>query len=151
MAIDVNTKIEINRPIETVAQYAFEPNNDPLWIGGITEAHLRTERPIRKGTKVQRLAKFMGKTIDYTLEVTEFQENHLMEMQTVQGPFPMVVTYQFDKFGDNKTFAQIRVQGSPKGFYAWGDFLMTPMVRRNITRDIKKLKAILESQESSKP
>lgn len=151
MAIDVITKIEINRPVTAVAQYAFEPNNDPLWIGGITQAELCTERPIGKGTLVRRLAKFMGKTIDYTLEVTEFQENHLMEMQTVQGPFPMVVTYQFDKFGEDKTFAQIRVQGSPKGFYAWGDFLMAPMVRRNITQDIKRLKTILESQKTSIP
>lgn len=86
--------------------------------------------------------------IDYVLEVTEFQENHLMEMQTVTGPFSMVVTYQFDPFGAEKTFAQIRVQGSPKGFYALGDFIMAPMVRRNITKDIKRLKAILEKEIS---
>jgi hypothetical protein len=146
MAIDVITKIEINRPVAAVAQYAFEPTNDPLWIGGIKEANLLTERPISKGTQVRRLAKFMGKTMDYILEVTEYHENHLMEMQTVKGPFPMVITYQFDPFGETKTFAQIRVQGSPKGFYALWDFIMAPIVRHNIINDIKQLKMILEKE-----
>lgn len=145
MAIDVNTQLEIKRPVAAVAQYAFEPGNDPLWIGGVTQAELLTGRPIGKGTQVRRVATFLGKTIDYTLEVTEFQDNHLMEMQTAKGPFPMVVTYQFDPFGEGKTFAQIRVQGSPKGFYGLGNFLIAPMVRRNITKDIKRLKAILET------
>lgn len=50
MAIDVITKLEINRPVALVAQYAFEPTNDPLWIGGIIQAKLLTERPVDKGT-----------------------------------------------------------------------------------------------------
>ena len=89
MAIDVSAKTEINLQQQTVAAFAFEPSNDPHWIGGITEAKLLTPQPIGKGTQVKRLAKFMGKEIDYILEVIEFEKDRLMVMETVKGPFPM--------------------------------------------------------------
>src|SRR5438093_2445224 len=111
MAINVSTKIAIDLPAKEVANYAFEPSNDPVWIGGISKANLLTERPVGKGTRVLRLAKFMGKTIDYILEVIEFEEDHLMVMKSIKSPFPMVVTYQFDKINENKTLALIRVEG----------------------------------------
>jgi hypothetical protein len=87
----------------------------------------------------------MGKEIDYILEVIEFEKDRLMVMETVKGPFPMKVTYQFDAISLNKTFAQVRVQGSSKGFYKLADFLMAPMVKKNIAKDIKRLKNILEN------
>lgn len=140
MALDVLVKTEIDRPRKEVATFAFEPDNDPLWIGGIKEAHLLTKRPVGLGTKVQRLAKFMGKTIDYVLEVIAFEEERLMVMKSVKSPFPMKVTYRFDDLENNKTLAQVRVEGSSKGFYKIADFLMAPMVRRNLKQDLERLK-----------
>src|SRR5215213_589828 len=140
MAIDVLVKTEIDRPRKEVATYAFDPDNDPLWIGGIKEAHLLTRRPVGLGTRVQRLAKFMGKTIDYVLEVTDFETDRLMVMKSLKSPFPMKVTYRFDDLDNNKTLAQIRVEGSSKGFYKLTDFLMAPMVRRNLKQDLERLK-----------
>ncbi|HXL56318.1 MAG TPA: hypothetical protein VN958_08685 [Chitinophagaceae bacterium] len=40
--------------------------------------------------------------------------------------------------------AQIRVDGSVKGFYKLFDFMMAAMVKKNITADFKRLKNILE-------
>jgi hypothetical protein len=144
MAIDVTAVTDIDRPTDAVAAYAFEPANDPTWIGGISEATLLTPRPIAHGTRVQRLATFLGRTIDYVLEVTSFEPARTMVMESVKGPFPMRVTYRFEPAGAARTRASIRVEGTASRHYRIADWLMAPMVRRNIRGDLKRLKTILE-------
>ncbi len=144
MPLKVNARLEINRAIENVSAYVFEPLNDPVWIGGIKEAQLLTERPIGKGSRVHRLAKFMGKTIDYILEVTVFEPNRLLKMKSVKSPFPMEVTYCFENNNHGGTFVQINVEGTSKNFFKIADFLIAPMIQRNLKKDLERLKNICE-------
>ena|GEM_PF-3349539 len=70
MALDVTAHMEIKRDsCKAVAAYAFEPTNDPIWIGGISYAKLLTLQPIGTGTHVQRRATFLDRTIEYVLEL----------------------------------------------------------------------------------
>ncbi|MDN5201040.1 hypothetical protein QQ008_06700 [Fulvivirgaceae bacterium BMA10] len=142
--MQVIEEIEINKNCHEVAHYAMEPNNDPIWISGISKVELLTERPIGIGTQVQRIAHFLGKQIDYILEVIEFRENELMVMKSIKSPFPMKVTYQFNNLGD-KTQAQITIEGDSKGFYKIANFLMKPKVSSSLKNDLKNLKEIMES------
>jgi hypothetical protein len=146
MAVDVIAAIDVERKAETVAAYAFEPTNDPTWIGGISQADLLTGRPIGTGTRVRRLAKFLGRSIDYVLEVRAFETDRLMVMESVKGPFPMKVTYQLESRGPDLTGISVRVQGSAKSFYGLADILMAPMVRMNVRRDLRRLKEQLEKR-----
>jgi hypothetical protein len=146
MTLDVTAQTEIKRDSKAVAAYAFEPTNDPMWIGGISQAKLLTHPPISVGTQVQRRAKFMGRTIDYVLEVRTLEPDHLMVMGSIKSPFPMHVTYQFDALDPGTTRATIRVQGTARTFYGLADFLMAPMVKRNLQQDLRRLKATLERE-----
>jgi len=146
MAIDVSVETEIARPAPAVAAYMFEPSNDPKWIGGISSAELLTPRPVGKGTQVRRLAGFMGKTIDYILEVDDFVPDQLMLMRSVKSPFPMVVTYRIEKISEERARVSIRIEGNAKGFYGFlSGLFMKPMVRRNVNGDLQRMKKILES------
>jgi len=146
MSLDVTAHMEIHRDSKAVAAYAFEPTNDPIWIGGISQAKLLTQRPIGTGTQVQRRAKFLGGTIDYVLEVWSFEPEHLMVMESIKSPFPMHVTYQFDALDTDTTRATIRVQGTARTFYGLADVLMAPMVKRNLHNDLRRLKAHMEKE-----
>jgi hypothetical protein len=146
MPLDVTAQTEIKRDSNAVAAYAFEPTNDPIWIGGISQAKLLTQQPIDVGTQVQRKAKFMERIIDYVLEVRTLEPDHLMVMESIKSPFPMHVTYQFDALDTGNTMATIRVQGTARSFYGLADFLMAPMVKRNLQKDLRRLKAKMESE-----
>ena len=146
MALDVTAQTEIKRDSKAVAAYAFEPTNDRIWIGGISQAKLLTQPPISVGTQVQRRAKFMGRTIDYVLEVRTLEPDHLMVMESIKSPFPMHVTYQFDTLDPGTTRATIRVQGTARTIYGLADFLMAPMVKRNLQQDLRRLKATMERE-----
>ena len=145
MPIDVTTQTVIRRPVAEVAGYAMNPERERDWIAGLKESKKITQGPVGKGTQVERVAYFMGKRVDYILEVADYQPSRLMDMQSVKAPFPMRVTYAFEQASDG-TSASIRVRGGMTGIIAWLTRpVISMMVRRNITKDIKRLKANLES------
>ena len=145
MSIDVTAETVIGRPRGEVAGYAMEPDNDPTWIGGIVEAQRLTEGPIGEGTRVARVAKFLGKRIKYVNEVVEYDAQGLLVMRSVSGPFPMQIRYEFEERGAGGTLARIRVQGEGKRFFRVWDPLLARMVKRSVSKDLKRLKRLMES------
>ena len=146
MTLDVTTDLVIERPREDVAGYVIDPAHDPVWIGGIREAEMLTPQPVAVGTRVRRIASFLGRKFEYVLEVARLEPNAEVVMRSVQGPFPMTVTYGFDDAGDG-TRMSIRVQGGGRGFYRVAGPVMASAVRRNIAGDLKRLKALLEGRD----
>ena len=143
MAIDITAEVTIDRKREDVAWFAMDPENDPVWIGGIVEAKMVTEPPFGKGTRVARVAKFMGRRMEYTPEVTRYEPGKLLEMST-DVPFEMTIRYEFEDAGDG-TLARVRVQGEGAGFYRLAAPLLARVVKRNVSSDLRTLKRLLES------
>jgi hypothetical protein len=125
----------------------MNPHNDPAWIGGIREVRVLTPPPVAAGTRVARVAKFLGRSFEYVLEVADFQPGALLGMRSVSGPFPMRVTYRFDDAAEG-TRVQIRVQGDAGKHYWFAAPLMTFMVKRNVARDLRTLRSKLENAGS---
>ena len=93
-----------------MSAYAMNPDNDPVWITGIVEAKMLTDPPLAQGTQVERIATFLGKRIEYVLEVAELNPQSRMAMRSIKGPFPMEVDYEFEDAAEG-TVARIRVRG----------------------------------------
>ena len=142
-AIDVTASTTIAAPRDEVARYVMDHRNDPIWIGGISESELMGERPLVEGSRVRRVASFMGKRIEYVNEVVLLEPGTTLEMRSVKSPFPMVVTYAFEE-GEGGTRTSVRVQGDPSALYRLAGSLMSRKVRKNVQADLDRLKAILE-------
>ena len=146
MAVDVTAQREIARPREEVATFATDPANDSTWIVGISEAEMLTEPPVAVGTRVRRVASFLGRRIDYVMEVDRFDPGRRIVMRSIVSPFPMRVTYEFED-APAGTRARIRVEGSAGGFYRMAGPLLAAGIRRGITRDLETLRSLLESND----
>lgn len=142
MTIDVRETLTIDVAQRRVASYVSDPANDPAWIGGIKNVQWLTTPPLQVGSRVQRLAKFMGRSIDYVLEVAALDPDKVV-MKSVKAPFPMVVTYSFEDRGD-ATVAGVRVQGGSGALFKIAGPLMAAQVRRNLRADLRRLKERLE-------
>jgi uncharacterized protein YndB with AHSA1/START domain len=142
--IDVTAESTIARRREDVAAFAMEAENDTRWIGGISSARRLTEGPTAVGTRVERVAHFLGRRVEYVMEVVELVPSELIVMRSIRSPFPMRVTYSFED-EDASTVARVRVEGGPEGFYRMAGGLMAPAVKRNIQSDVKRLKQIMEA------
>ena len=143
MAINVTAGVHIARSRDDVAAYVVNPENDAAWIGGIRSARMLTEPPVGVGTRVARVASFMGKRIEYTPEVVTYEQDSLLAMKT-DKTFDMSISYEFEDSGDG-TIAGIRIQGAGSAFFELAAPLLGPTVKRSIKSDLSNLKAILEA------
>jgi uncharacterized membrane protein len=143
VAIDTRAVIAVACPRERVAAYLRDPGNDPHWIGGLRSARLVTDPPVGVGSRVERVASFLGRRVEYVNEVTELTGTRLA-MRSVRSPFPMRVTYGFEDAGGDTTEVSVRVEGDASRLYRLADPVMAVLVRRSVRRDLRNLKRLLE-------
>lgn len=96
MPLHVVSAIAIAVPRERVSAYACNPRNDMRWITTFARVEAPDELPLRQGARVSRVARFLGRDIEYILEVERHDPGHCLAMRSVKGPFAMHVTYEFD-------------------------------------------------------
>ena len=145
MSVDVLVETTIARPPAEVAAYAGEPGNAPEWYANIASVEWRTEPPVTIGSEMDFVARFLGRTLTYTYRVTELVPGERLTMETAQGPFPMRTTYTWEAAGEG-TRMTLRNTGSPSGFSRVAAPVMEAAMRRATTKDLARLKAILERQ-----
>jgi uncharacterized protein YndB with AHSA1/START domain len=137
MGVDVTAEVSIHRDPEAVWDLMTDAHREPEWIGGLKTARLQGDPPLRVGSRVERVAGFLGRRIEYVNEVVELDPPRTLDMRSVVAPFPMRITYTLERAGDATTVRN-HVRGG-------GMRLMAPMVKRNIQRDLRNLKRLLET------
>ena len=116
MSVYVLTEIVIGRPAGAVAAYAADPSNAPAWYQNITSVTWETSPPLQAGSKLTFTARFLGRRLAYTYEVTDFTPAERLIMRTSQGPFPMETTYTWQPAEAGSTRMTLRNRGEPAGF-----------------------------------
>jgi uncharacterized protein YndB with AHSA1/START domain len=137
MSVDITARVHIDREPAAVAAYMTDPAHDPEWIGGLREAELLGDPPIAVGSRVRRVAHFLGRRVEYVNEVLALDDTQL-DMRSVKAPFPMRITYLFAPSAQGGTDVSNHVRGG-------GPRLFNPLVRRNVQRDLERLRDLLES------
>jgi Polyketide cyclase / dehydrase and lipid transport len=142
--VDVTTAIDIARPREAVAGYAADPDHAPDWYANIDRVIWETEKPLTIGTRLGFVARFLGRTLSYSYEVTEFVADELLIMATTEGPFAMETTYSWSDLPGQWTHMTLRNRGTPHGFAGLTAPLMTAAMQRANRKDLVALKTLLE-------
>lgn len=149
MAIDVTASLDIDAPPEVVAAVQFDASRDPEWIGGVDRVELVTAPPIAQGSQVLRLGGFMGRPIEWLMQVEAFEPSRHVGMHALRSPFPMDVDYRLEPLdAGRRTRASIRIRGDAQGMYgAMPGPLMGFMVRRSVQGDLKRLKRLVDGDK----
>jgi len=145
MSVDVQTEIVIDRPVEVVASYAADPSNAPEWYVNIESVDWETPPPVRAGSRLRFVARFLGRRLEYTYEIADLVPGERLVMRTAQGPFPMETTYIWSAASPDATRMTLRNRGEPSGFSKVAAPIMAGMMRKANTKDLKRLKSILEA------
>ena len=143
MGVDVRPEVLVRRPRAKVAAFMFDPANDLRWTGGITSSRPAQPGPLVAGAKVERTARFLGRTFTYGYVVTEHKPDRLVELK-VDRPFPMLVRYELADAPEG-TLVAIHAVGTPGRFFGWATPVMTRQVRKSISGDLGRLRAALEN------
>ena len=145
MTVDVLTEIVIGQPAGVVSAYAAEPSNAPAWYQNITSVAWQTSPPLQAGSRMTFTARFLGRRLAYTYEVTDFTPGERLVMRTAQGPFPMETTYTWQPAGDGSTRMTLRNRGEPGGFPMLAAPLIATAMRHANRKDLRKLRAVLQT------
>jgi uncharacterized protein YndB with AHSA1/START domain len=145
MPVDVVTEIEIRRPRAEVAAYASDPDNATRWYRNIEAIGWETPRPLAVGSRLAFVARFLGRRLAYTYEVTELVPGERFVMRTAQGPFPMETTYTWKDAPDGATRMTLRNRGEPAGFSKLSSPFMAMAMRRANGKDLREIKRLLEA------
>ena len=137
MSVDITASVHVDREPAAVAAYMTDPANDPEWIGGLREAELLGEGPVAVGSRVRRVAYFLRRRVEYVNEIVALDDTQL-DMRSVRAPFPMHSTYRFEPAAGGGTTVSNHVRGG-------GPRLFSPLVRRNVQRDLERLRDVLEA------
>lgn len=143
MDVDVRVERVIRAPRERVAAYAADPSNAPEWYANIRAVEWRSEPPVAVGSRMDFVARFLGKRLAYTYEVVELVPGERLVMRTADGPFPMRTTYTW-RDGPGGTLMTLENTGSPSGFATVARPLMEAAMRRATTKDLERLAGLLE-------
>jgi uncharacterized membrane protein len=144
MAVDVITDIVIDRPYADVAAYAGDPTNAPEWYANIESVVWQTDPPVQVGSRMDFVARFLGRRLAYTYEIVAFEPGVELIMRTAQGPFPMETTYTWRAVDADRTRMTLRNRGEPAGFGKVAAPVMARAMRRANQKDLAALKRILE-------
>jgi uncharacterized protein YndB with AHSA1/START domain len=151
MAVDVLTDIVIDRPRDHVARYTADPSHAPDWYVNIDSVRWLTEPPVTTGSRMTFVARFLGRRLEYTYEIIEYEPGHRLVMRTTQGPFPMETTYTWQPHPSGGTTMTLRNRGEPSGFAKIGATAMAAAMRRANAKDLSRLKALLEQEAATEP
>jgi len=147
--VDVQVETTIKQPVAVVAAFAGDPTNAPEWYANIESVDWQTPSPVAVGSRMVFVAQFLGRRLAYTYEVVELETERRLLMRTADGPFPMETTYTWEPAGDGATRMTLRNRGNPSGFSRLVAPMMERAMRRATTKDLARLKSMLEADEAS--
>ena len=136
---------EIRRPVEEVFAYATDPAKTPEWKSGVLECRVDPPGPIRVGSKIHTVLRFLGRRIESTAEVTELVPNRKL-VQKTNSPFPLELTCMAEP-----TSAGTKVIGTavaePGGFFKMAEPVLGRIAKKQSQAELDAMKALLEARE----
>lgn len=148
MTVDVLSVIVIEAEPTRVADYSANPDNIPLWYVNIQSVGWVTPPPLVRGSRLEFVARFLGRRLAYTYEIVVLDLPDQLVMRTAEGPFPMETTYTWEAAGEGRTRMTLRNRGEPAGFSRFAAPFMALAMRRANRNDLRRLKEIIEGVES---
>ena len=143
--VKVEGTVVINRPIEEVFAFLANPDKSSQWQGMVLEAKQTSEGPVGVGTTGQSSSQFLGRRIESTWEVTEYELNRKTAFKSTSGPVPYEQSATLETV-DEGTKVTLVAEYEVGGFFKLAEPIVARMGQRQAEADFANLKDLLEAQ-----
>ena len=139
MELEVSTNIE--RPVAVVWDFyaVHHIENHPRWDPSL-ELEATSDGPIGVGTVIKRRATRFGTTTEGTMEVTEYEPEQVMRVETHDGPMTIHGFARFEALGDQQT--KMTIGADIPGL----DDSMADQVRPMMEHSAATIKSLVEAE-----
>jgi carbon monoxide dehydrogenase subunit G len=137
--------IEVARTPEDVFAYLTDVSNLPAWQSGVRVAQIEDAGRPRVGARIRESRHMLGRELDTTLEITEYDAPRLFSLRALDSPVPFVVRHELEASGDGTrlTVTGIGDAGQLPGFAAG---IMARRAEKQFRKDFERLKKLLEAR-----
>jgi carbon monoxide dehydrogenase subunit G len=143
--VNAEHTIVVERPVGEVFAYLTDVSNLTEWQSGVVEAE--AEGPLESGSTFTEVRKFLGKRMESTVEVTEYERDRLFTITVRSGPVPLEVRHTFEQ-ANGGTRLTVSGSGEPGGFFKLAEPIVGRAAERMFRNDFGNLKDILEARGS---
>lgn len=142
--IKIEHSVVINRPVEEVFAFLEDSQNDPKWQSGVLEAEQTSEGPIDVGATFREVRKFLGRRLESTYEITEYELNRKFASKATSGPIPYTISTTFEPH-EGGTKVSVIGEAEVGGFFKLGEGVVSRTFANSLEADFDSLKAIMEA------
>ncbi len=141
--VKLEISVHINRPVAEVFKYLNDPTKMPEWNPIIEEA-TPSETPVKVGTRIRLRGRMLGRKIEGTTEVVEYEPNKRV-VQKLDEPFPLksITTFQAENGGTRLVSAS---EGQPGGFFKLAEPILARIAKKQAQAGLETAKELLEAQ-----
>jgi uncharacterized membrane protein len=147
--LTVEKSVVINQAIEKVFEFASNAENEPLWRTEINESKVTSDGPFGVGSTVSQTAHFMGRRIDATAEISEYEKNRIVAWKMTSGPFSGNGSTTYEVVNEGQTKVTIASNFDVSGFFKLAEPLVARSGRRQTEANLASLKDMLEADADS--
>jgi hypothetical protein len=141
----VKVSVEIERPAEEVFAFLEQVENSPLWLSNLRSCVWTSPPPICVGSTYDQVARFLGKDIAMTFEVTQLDRPRIMTVTSRHSPFPLTIAKCVAALTPERCKVTGLVDADPSEFYPIAAPVLASTAERDFRRDYRQLKCHLES------
>jgi ligand-binding SRPBCC domain-containing protein len=134
----------VDAPPAVVFAYLTDREKATIWQASLLEANFKPDAPVHQGTEIHEVRKLLGRKIESTVEVTEFEQDQLFGGRVLAGPVPWEFRYTFEPVGGS-TRITFHMEGEPGGFFRLAEPLVVRTVEKQLENDFSTLKELIET------
>jgi len=144
--LDISTIIY--RPVRQVFDFVSTPENDFQWQYGTLATARLSEGVSKKGTAFRSIGHLMGRRVEGTFEVTEYEPNSEYGFKSLSGPLHSQTSYTFER-ADGGTRINISTRAHVVNFFQIDERLLGKKIKKQLKENLILLKDLLEEKVSN--
>ena len=141
--VKAEISLHVNRPVAEVFKYLSDPTRMLEWNTTLEEA-TASETPIKVGTHIRTRGRILGRKIEGTVEVVEYEPNKRV-VEKLDQPFSSkaIYSYQAENGGTRLVCA---VEAELGGFFKLSEPIFERLMRKQLQGQLETAKELLEAQ-----
>lgn len=143
--VDLETTVDIDRPVAEVFAFVADQTNAPTWQQGLHEVRRLTEGPIGVGTEHEFVRRFAGREVASRNRFVSFEAGRYVEFEIPDGWLTGRASYRTEPSAGGTALTS-RMSFRARGPLRLLEPVLSRILARDSRRDEMRLKRILEAR-----
>jgi len=143
--INLDISTIICRPVRQVFDFVSTPENDFQWQYGTLATTRLSEDVNQIGSFFRSIGHLMGRRIQGTFEVTEYERNRKYGFKSLSGPLHSQTSYTFE-IANGCTKVDISTRASVVNFFHMDGLILEKKMKKQLKENLTLLKDLLEAK-----